>query len=226
LTLAVRPDPRRIALAFAAGEGAGRAPSRPARLAAIVRRPGVAAALVAAVASFAVMVAVMNLTGYVMVGHGHEQADVFPVISGHVVGMYGLILVVGDLVDRIGRRRALVGGLVVIGWATLMLAWVTSGLFTGVALFGLGLGWSFAYVAATSQLIDLAAPAERGRLIGFCDLMSALAGASLALLGGVTYSELGVGALAAGAALAATAPAAWIVVSGRRAAAAALEPSS
>jgi MFS family permease len=160
-----------------------------------------------------------------MVGRGHDQADVFPVISAHIVGMYGLVLVVGDLIDRMSRRRALVGGLVLMGASTLSLAWVTGGFATGVALFGLGLGWSFSYVAATSQLIDLAAPSERGRLIGFCDLASGLCGASLALIGGVTYSELGVGVLAAGAAVAATAPAVGIFLSDRRRALAALEAS-
>ena len=57
------------------------------------------------------MVGVMNLTGYVALDHGHQQSDVFPIISAHIVGMYGLVLVVGDLVDRLGRRQAIVGGL-------------------------------------------------------------------------------------------------------------------
>ena len=75
----------------------------PAPLGEILRRPGVPTAMLAAVASFAVMVGVMNLAGYVAVGHGHEHGDVFTIISAHIVGMYGLVLVAGDLVDRIGR---------------------------------------------------------------------------------------------------------------------------
>ena len=65
-------------------------------------------ALLAAVASFAVMVGVMNLTGYVALDHGHEQSDVFPIISAHIVGMYGLVLVVGDLstASAAGRRSS------------------------------------------------------------------------------------------------------------------------
>ena len=31
-------------------------------------------------------------------------------ISTHIVGMYGLVLVAGDLLDRFGRRRALTSG--------------------------------------------------------------------------------------------------------------------
>jgi MFS family permease len=224
LVLAIRPDPRKIALALSASPDKSERDEPAAPLRTILRRRGVVPALVAAVASFAVMVSVMNLTGYVMVGHGHEQADVFPVISAHIVGMYGLVLVVGDLIDRISRRRALVGGLLLMGCSTLALAWATSAFATGVALFGLGLGWSFSYIAATSELVDLAEPAERGRLIGFCDLASGLAGASLALIGGLTYSQLGVGVLAAGAAVAATAPAAAIFLSQRRRTVAALDP--
>ncbi|MER3410130.1 MAG: MFS transporter, partial [Thermoleophilia bacterium] len=112
-------------------------------------------------------------------------------ISAHIVGMYGLALVVGDLIDRFGRRLALVGGLVVMAGSTLVLAWIESVIGMSVALFGLGLGWVFSCVAATSELVDLAALAERGRLVGFSDLASGLAGAALALVGGAAYSHLG-----------------------------------
>jgi MFS family permease len=209
LVLAVRPDPGKI------GRGVTGAPAQaPAALREILRRPGVPTALVGALASFSVMVAVMNLTGYMMVGQGHMQSDVFPVISAHIVGMYGLVLVVGDLVDRLGRRVALVGGLVVMAGSTLGLAWTMSTFATGVALFGLGLGWSFSYVAATSELVDLALPAERGRLIGFNDLLSGSTGAALALLGGLAYSHEGRNSVALGGAVAVALPALWIALSG------------
>ena len=209
LVLAVRPDPGKIARQTAGGPA-----QAPAALRAILRRPGVPTALVGALASFSVMVAVMNLTGYMMVGQGHAQSDVFPVISAHIVGMYGLVLVVGDLVDRLGRRVALVGGLAVMTASTLALAWTMSVLATGVALFGLGLGWSFSYVAATSELVDLALPAERGRLIGFNDLLSGSTGAALALLGGLAYSHEGRNSVALGGAVAVALPALWIALSG------------
>ena len=47
---------------------------------------------------------VMTLTGAVVVDHfGHEAHNVFPIIGAHLVGMYALVIVVGDLVDWIGR---------------------------------------------------------------------------------------------------------------------------
>jgi len=210
LVLAVRPDP---SLARPLAQDAVEEPAAPLRE--ILRRPGVPTALLGALASFAVMVAVMNLTGYMMVGQGHMQSDVFPVISAHVVGMYGLVLVVGDLIDRIGRRTALVGGLAVMGLSTLALARTESILATGVALFGLGLGWSFSYVAATSELVDLARPSERGRLIGFNDLLSGSVGGALALLGGLAYTHAGRNSIALGGAVAVALPALWIALSPR-----------
>jgi MFS family permease len=213
LTLAVRPDPRTIALAL---EPAAEEPVAPAApLWEIVRRPGVPTALLAAVTSFAVMVGVMNLTGYIVIGHHHEQADVFTVISAHIVGMYGLVLVVGELVDRIGRRTSEIAGLVVMGASTLPLVWVDGLVGTSVALFGLGLGWNVSYVAAAAELVTHATPAERGRLVGLSDLASGLVGATLALLGGVAYSQIGVAAVAVGATALVVLPAAILLVSHR-----------
>ena len=211
IVLSVRPDPRTIAQALHAAE-TDAAPEPAAPLREIIRRPGVLSALIAAVASFAGMVSVMNLTGYLVIDHGHHQTDVFTVISLHIVGMYALVLVIGELVDRLGRAPCQVGGLLVMGLSILGLAWFDSVLWTSVSLFGLGLGWNVSYVAAATELSDRALPSERGKLIGFSDLLSSFTGAALALLGGVAYSELGVGALAyAGTAFVAL-PAAWILL--------------
>jgi MFS family permease len=215
LALLVRPDPKRIGEALGYGldaHGNGQA----APLAEILRRPGVAVALLAAVASFGVMVSVMNLSGYMVVGHGHSQASTFWVISAHIVGMYGLVLVVGDLIDRMGRRRALAAGLLTMGVSTLSLAWVESIGAMSLSLFGLGLGWVFAYVGATSELVDRAALSERGRLVGFSDLLSGLTGATLAVVLGAAYTELGITEAAVAATVAVAVPAVVISLSTRR----------
>ena len=212
LVLCVRPDPKTIAETLYPHPGdAG--PAAP--LGEILRRPGVLGALVAAVSSFAVMVAIMNLTGYIVVDHGHHQQDVFTVISAHIVGMYALVLVIGRLIDRLGRKPALVGGLVIEAASVLALVWFSSVTWTSVALFGLGLGWNVSYVAAVTELADATRPAERGRLIGLTDLMSASAGATLALTGGVVLSEFGVEVLAIAVMLLAAVPAVWVALRGR-----------
>ena len=211
IVLFVRPDPRTIAQAMHAAETD--APPEPAApLREIIRRPGVLTALVAAVASFAGMVSVMNLTGYLVIDHGHHQSDVFTVISLHIVGMYALVLVIGTLVDRVGRAPCQVSGLILMGLSILGLAWFDSVLWTSVSLFGLGLGWNISYVAAATELADRALPSERGKLIGLSDLLSTFSAAALVLLGGLTYSEVGIEALAFGGTAFVILPAAWILV--------------
>ena len=203
----VRPDPKEIARAHGT-EPDRDGPAAPLRE--LLARPGVPAALVSAVASFAVMAGVMNLAGYVAVGRGHHQGDVFQMISVHIVGMYGLVLVVGGLIDRFGRRRALVGGLALMALSNTVLAWSASVGGMSLALLGLGLGWNFSYVAATTELVSLTAPSERGRLVGFSDLLSSVAAACLALVGGVVYTASGAVALALSAAAVAALPALWL----------------
>ena len=211
----VRPDPKVLATAYPAERDASLPPQL---LREIVRRPGVVPALVAAVASFAVMAAVMNLAGYVAVGRGHHQGDVFTMISIHILGMFGLVLVVGDLIDRFGRRRALVFGLALMTVSNAALIWLTGVGGMSIALLGLGLGWNFSYVAATTELVSLTSPAERGALIGFSDLLASLVAAGLALLGGVVYTGAGVAALAISAAALAALPALWLAARPVRAA--------
>src|SRR5437899_1936751 len=72
LVLLVRPDPKQIATSF------GSAIEQPAKrvpLGELLGRPGVRSSLLGAVASWAVMVEVMTLTGSVMLGHHHPAHD-------------------------------------------------------------------------------------------------------------------------------------------------------
>jgi MFS family permease len=214
LSFGVRPDPKEFSTRYATPEQAtGASPLRE-----ILRRPGVATAMVAAVGSFAVMAGVMNLAGYVAVGHHHAQGSIFTIISLHIVGMYGLVLIIGDVIERLGRRTAMVAGLLVMAGSNAGLAWLDSIAGMSLSLFGLGLGWCLAYVAATTELVDLAGPGERGRLIGATDLISSMAAAALALGGGVIYTGAGGSVpLAVGAAGLAVLAAAWVAGNGSRA---------
>jgi MFS family permease len=202
----VRPDPKRIAELIGTRDGET-LPTVAAPLREIVRRPGVIPAMIAALASFAVMVSVMNLTGYVVVEHHHHHQDsVFPIIGAHVFGMYALVLVVGAMIDRVGRTLALEVGLVVMALSTIGLLWAASVFATAVLLLGLGIGWNISFVAATAQMADRTSPAERGKLLGFNDQLAAFLGAGLALLGGYALDVVGVAALAIGATVIVAAP--------------------
>jgi MFS family permease len=209
IALSIRPDPKRIGELISGDQTGPVVPA--ASLREIIRRPGVVPALLAGFASMGVMVSVMNLTGYVVVDHReHAQHLIFPIIGAHVLGMYALVLFVGAFVDRIGRTPALAGGLALMAVSCAGIQLFEGVVMTGVLLFGLGLGWNVSFVAATAQLADRSSPAERGKLLGFNDLGSALLGAALALLGGAVLEWLGVAALALGAAAIVLLPVVWI----------------
>ena len=218
----VRPDPKRIAEALEGRlrRGGDEAPQPAAALSEILRRPGVGPAMLAGIVSVAIMGSVMNLTGYVVVEHRHHaQHLVFPIIGAHVLGMYLLMPVVGWIVDRIGRPPALAGGLALIALSTGGMMAFEGVAPTAALLFGLGLGWNVSFVAATTTLADLAAPHERGKLLGFNDLIAGFSGAGCVLLGGYVPDGFGVNALALGGSLVALAPITFILASGRRRAA-------
>jgi MFS family permease len=166
------------------------------------------------------MASVMNLTGYVVVHHHHHsQQSVFPIIGAHVLGMYALIFVVGAVVDRTGRTRAICGGLALMAVSCTGLLAFSGVPATAVLLFALGLGWNLSFVAATAQLADRSSAAERGKLLGLNDLMAALLAASLSLLGGYALEALGLAALSLGAAALVALPMLWIMRPAGRAAA-------
>jgi MFS family permease len=202
----VRPDPKVIAEAIGVRDELQPAgPAAPVKE--ILRRPGVIPAMLAALASFGVMVSVMNLTGYVVVEHHHHPQDsVFLIIGAHVFGMYALVLVIGALIDKVGRTLSLEVGLVVMGLSTIGLLWAESVFAVAVLLLGLGIGWNVSFVAATAQMADRTTPAERGSLLGFNDQLAAFLGAGLALLGGYALDAIGVAALAIGATAIVVAP--------------------
>ena len=219
----VRPDPKKIAEMIGAHDEIDtQAPAAPLRE--IVRRPGVIPAMLAALASFGVMVSVMNLTGYVVVEHHHHHQDsVFPIIGAHVFGMYALVLVIGAVIDRVGRTPALEAGLVVMALSTIGLMWVAGVFGTAVLLLGLGVGWNISFVAATAQMADRTSPAERGRLLGFNDQLAGFLAAGLALLGGYALDAIGVAALAIGATVIVVSP--IVLIARPRTAAAVQEPA-
>ncbi|MDQ6839485.1 MAG: MFS transporter [Actinomycetota bacterium] len=187
----LRPDPQSLAATVAPDTEAENAP--PEALRAIVRRPGVGVALLAAVASWTAMVSLMTMVGTALVDHGHSRGSIFPVLSAHFVGMFGLFLVVGRFIDRFGARRSLVVGVVFLGVSCLGLGGSMASVpLTTLIMFAIGLAWNLAYVAATTVLAGSASAAERGKLLGFADLLSGATGAVVTVLVGFGLTTVGI----------------------------------
>jgi MFS family permease len=188
----LRPDPRDVGRKMAAKhpepvsrQGSGRPIAR------IVHTPAILVAVVAMALSQMAMVAVMVVSTLYMKDHGHSLSTISLVLASHAFGMFGLSWVAGRLTDRWGPRQViLVGaGLEVLACALAPLS--PDILPLSAALFILGLGWSFCFVAGSTVLSDQLSPPERAMIQGTNDLVMGLVTAAASLGGGLLFAVLG-----------------------------------
>lgn len=216
----LRPDPRSIALRLAADQpdGSPTQPAGPARsVGEVLRQPLAQIALTAMVFGQVVMVLVMSVTSLHMDHHGHGLGDISLVIGAHTLGMFGFSMLTGVLADRIGRpMTTAIGALILIAGALIAPLSVDTP-WLALALFLVGLGWNFCYIAGSSLLADTLQPSERGRVQGASDLLVNLASASGGLSSGFILAGLGYGWLCIIGALLSLAP---LLMAGLRARAA------
>ena len=158
-----------------------------------------AAAIVALVVGQFVMVLIMTMTPLHMTEHHHDLSAVGLVLSGHTLGMFALSPVSGRLTDRFGAVPVIFLGTAVLAVSSLMAAFAPAdgGTILLVALFLLGLGWNFGFVAGSSLLGQQLEIHERARVQGVADavIWSSAAAASLGsglIMAAVGYTALGI----------------------------------
>ena len=202
----LRPDPRDIGreLARLAPESVSSQATR--RLAEIIRQPGVVVATGSMVFAQLVMIVPMSITSVHMTAHQHPLTAVSLVISAHTLGMFAFSLLSGRLTDRWGRGPVIILGSTLLILSCLLAAPSISLVPLIVALFLLGLGWNFAYVAGSALLADQLSPTERAKTQGVNDLLLNLASAASQLASGVVYAGGGFGVMGLAAAAAAVVP--------------------
>jgi MFS family permease len=191
----LRPDPYDLAdESTRADPDAEPAVIRPVRE--IIRRPAVAAAIVALVVSQFVMVLIMTMTPLHMTEHGHDLGAVGMVLSGHTLGMFAFSPLSGWLSDRYGRVPTIFLGSAVLAIASIMaaLAPPDGGFVLFLALFLLGLGWS-GFVAGSAMLSENLEIHERTRVQGAADALIWSSAAAAALGSGLIMASAGYTAL-------------------------------
>lgn len=120
----------------------------------LFRLPQVQVALTAMIIGQFVMVLIMAMTPLHIRHVGLGLGVVGFVISAHTLGMFALSPLTGWLTDRFGSVRVIVaGGGLLAGSAVLAAAAPTDGRTQlAIALFLLGLGWNFGFVAGSALL--------------------------------------------------------------------------
>jgi predicted MFS family arabinose efflux permease len=140
-------------------------------LAEFVRMPRFVVAVACGVASFAMMNLVMTSAPVAMVGCGHSVTDATLGIQWHVLAMYAPSFFTGALILRFGLERIMLTGLVLIAVSAIIgLAGVSVAHFwSGLVL--LGIGWNFAFVAATTMVTQCHRAEERNKVQAFNDFL-------------------------------------------------------
>ena len=184
----LRPEPRDIGRELSRVHTES-VPARETRsLSEIVRQPGVIVAMVTMVFAQMVMVVPMSITSVHMKTHQHPLSMVSLVISAHTLGMFAFSLITGKMTDRWGRLPVIILGASVMIISCLIAGPSVNLLALVIALFLLGLGWNFAYVAGSTLLADQLSAKERAKTQGFNDLLLNLASAGSQVGSGVIYA--------------------------------------
>jgi MFS family permease len=192
--LFLRPDPMLVAqtleaeLPKAADEVAVEA--RP--LATIFATWNVRLSLISMAVGQMVMTTIMIITPLHMTNHGYTIDDVGWVLMAHTLGMFGLASVTGWLIDRTNPTLMIgVGGIVLVV-AALMTPLSNTIWLLSVALFLLGLGWNFCFVAGSALLSASLRTNERGRVQGASETIVSLASGLGSLSVGFLYTYGGI----------------------------------
>jgi MFS family permease len=184
----LRPDPREVGKEIAAlyPESAPHGATRPIRE--ILIQPAAMTAVVAMILGQVVMVGLMVITSRHMNHNQHGLSDISHVIQSHTIGMYAFSVVSGYLADKWGRGQVILSGAAMLLLACVLAPISPDVIPLAVALFFLGLGWSFCFVGGSTLLADQLSPAERSRTQGFSDLLVGLASAAASLSSGFIFA--------------------------------------
>lgn len=172
-------------------DDAPQAPEKSRSFREALREPAVFTALLAMMCGQAAMVLLMASVSVHMDDHNHGLGDISAVISMHVLGMFALSPLVGQLADRWGRKQviALGAGILMTGCVIAPLSYDTP--WIALAQFCVGLGWSCCYVAGGALLTDALGVSERARLQGANDTVVSLASATGSLSSGLLLAASG-----------------------------------
>jgi MFS family permease len=198
LVYMIKPDPLEIASNIAdyfpgeiiskgkqiVGEGA-------VKLGSLLRRLPVKVALVNNSLGFAVMLIVMSLSAVILRQNNYSITLISVCIGLHVFGMFGFSSVFGRMADRMGRKKMMYLGSIVMGIGGLLTPFTREYWIITTGLFFVGLGWSANNVGSTAMLGDSTPPTSMGRMMGINQLIGGASSLMGPALGGYLAQNFG-----------------------------------
>lgn len=185
---ALRPDPGSLAVGEEAPVSTPGTSDGPSAW----RLPVVRVAVVVMVSGQVVMVWLMSMTPVHIRESGGDLGRVGLILSAHLFGMYALAPLAGWVEDRFGSPRTIALGLGILAASAVLAATApVGGLLMGSALFLLGLGWSFGFVAGSTLLARSVPVAGRATLQGRVDTLVWSASAAASLGAGLLLDVVG-----------------------------------
>lgn len=151
-----------VDIPIAASPDKANTPPRPLRE--ILKQVKLRIAICTGMVSYASMSFVMTATPLAMVAHDHSVKSAAMAIQWHVLAMFAPSFFTGQLIQRFGRERMILAGLLLLGCAGLV---AVSGLEIwqfNLTLILLGVGWNFSYIGATTLVTDCHRPEESNKV--------------------------------------------------------------
>ncbi|MEZ5407452.1 MAG: MFS transporter [Acidimicrobiales bacterium] len=212
----LRPDPLVLAGGIGKSVTEGRLPFKVA-MGRILRSRRARVAVLGMMISQGTMVGVMTLTPLHMKDAGQSKNAIAVMLFVHIMGMYAFSPIVGRLTDRFGRYPMLfIAGVICVAGG-LGAAYSPADSFIGItlALFALGIDWSFGIIASSGLLTESFPVSERASIQGAGDLCMAGFGAISGISAGAivasrSYHDLSMAATALGVVLVVAVVMSWM----------------
>lgn len=195
IVLFVYPDPLKLAQQFSAldeFEQAKKTEGEQRPFSQITQDPWVRLAIASMIIGQLVMVLIMVITPLHMNHMHHTTEAISGVIMAHTLGMFGLSSISGWLIDRLGRLVIIVFGCLLLLVSAILTPFVSTAVWLGIALFLLGLGWNFCYVAGSSLLTDTLQDNEKASVQGTSDMLVSLASGTGSFSTGFLFNTAGI----------------------------------
>jgi MFS family permease len=189
LAIFLRPEPKRLAETVT--NSLPLSTTAPRSLSVLFQQPQVLAAIGSMVIAHGVMVMLMQITSLHMRTDHHPMGHISIVFSSHTFGMFAFSIFSGQLVDRWGKKPMLILGSIILLAACLSAPLSPNVLPIAVALFLLGLGWNFCYVAGSAMLSGALTQQEKAKTQGLNDLLIGLTAATGSYVGGPLFAHYG-----------------------------------